>query len=95
MALIIKQPRDVLMFRSGVARTARSLSDAVDQLQAQNKELRAQMQHEREQHKISMAQAATEKATLARKLCEAELEIARRDQRDAFAACQSPSAAVH
>jgi hypothetical protein len=40
-------------------------------------------------------QLQCEKATLARELCEARLEIAMRDQRDILAAASSPSKALH
>jgi hypothetical protein len=60
----------------------------------QVKQLQAQMQREREQHKFNMAQSESEKAILSRELCEARLEIAMRNQRDAFAACPSPSPLV-
>jgi hypothetical protein len=43
MPLIVKKPRDILLFRSGVASTATSLNEVVEQLQAQNKQLQAQL----------------------------------------------------
>jgi hypothetical protein len=56
--------------------------------------LQAQLQREREQHAFNLVQAESEKAILSRELCEAPLEIALRNQRDALAACPSPIAAV-
>jgi IMP dehydrogenase/GMP reductase len=50
MPLIIRKPRDVLLSRSSVTRTARSLSDTVDQLQGQLRAAQQQIGAKRNQH---------------------------------------------
>jgi acetolactate synthase small subunit len=84
MPLIIKKPRDILMFRSSVTRTARALDETVEQLQQQIRELQNQIRAERAQN-----------ATLRREVTEARLEILRRDRDDALVAAPSPSRWQH
>jgi hypothetical protein len=55
MPLIIKRPRDILMFRSGVAHTARVLNETVEQLQEQLRAAQQQMGAERTQHALNEA----------------------------------------
>jgi uncharacterized protein YaaR (DUF327 family) len=52
MPLIIRKPRDVLLFRSGVASTAHALSETVEQLQEKIKRLENQLKAEREQRRL-------------------------------------------
>jgi septal ring factor EnvC (AmiA/AmiB activator) len=85
------KPRDILMFRSDVTRTARSLDETITQSQQQIRELQNQIRAERAQN----AEHEKRIMTLRREVSEARLEILRRDRDDAFAAAPSPSAAVH
>jgi multidrug resistance efflux pump len=95
MPLIVKRPRDILLYRSGVARTARSLSETVDQLQEQLRAAQQQIGAERNQHALTEARLKQENAVLTRELAEARLELARRDTERAFAAAPSPSSMWH
>jgi threonine aldolase len=95
MPLIIRKPRDVLLFRSGVASTARSLSEMVDQLQEQLRTTQEQLRAALEQNDFNCREHESQIATLMRDLLAAKYELAQRDARDAFAAAPSPSAAVH
>jgi hypothetical protein len=95
MPLILRRPRDALLFRSGVATTARSLSELVDQLQEKNKKLEEQLRASHEQNAFNCAQYEEQIKTLIRDLLALKYELAMRDREKAFVAAPSPSAAVH
>jgi hypothetical protein len=87
MPIILKNWQGRRAFNFGRASAMRSTSELVDQLQEQ-------LRREREQHKFNLAQKESELALL-RELAEVRWELARRDTRDALAACLSPSPSVH
>jgi hypothetical protein len=88
MPLIVKNQRDRLVFRSGCASTARSLSELVDQLQEQLRAAHAQ-------NAFNCSEYEKQIALLLHDLAEAKYELARRDARDALAGAPSPSEMTH
>jgi len=86
--MILKNERNRLAFRFGRATALRSASDVVDQLQAQ-------LEAERKQHALNIAELERQVATLLKDLLQARLELARRNMVDAFASAPSPSAMTH
>jgi hypothetical protein len=78
--------RQAFLFGRQVA--LRSTSDAIDQLQAE-------LEAERERHKLDVAELEKQIAVLARDLAQARCELARRNVVEAFANAPSPSAMRH
>jgi hypothetical protein len=74
-------------FRSGIATTARSLSEVVDQLQEQLRETQEQLRAANEQNAFNVAHYEEQIKGLLRELIAAKYEIAKRN----FAAAPSPS----
>jgi hypothetical protein len=85
---LILNGRNRFAFQFGRASGPRSTSDIVDQLQSQ-------LAAERAQHASNMSGLQKEIVSLPRQLAEVRPEIARRDQKAAFARLEDPSAIRH